>query len=135
MVNAIVKKIMVKGIKKYSKVYNVPENQVQIKVTNDEDGYVFYTICVNFQEKQRVTFLEIMDTRIDLLGYQQLANPFMKKSLEMYANDTNDDLINVCSFIMIIIKENKEKIGLAFYNKYKCGKSLELEKHLTELGL
>lgn len=131
MVQAIVKKIMVKGIKKYAKVYNVPENEVQIKVINNVDGYVFYTICVKFQEKERVTFLQIMDSRIDLLGYQQIANPFMKKSLEMYAKDTEDSIDNVCSFIMKV----QENIGLAFYNGYKNGKSISLEKHLTELGL
>jgi len=131
MVHAIVKKIMVKGIKKYAKVYNVPENEVQIKVINDVDGYVFYTICIKFQEKERVTFLQIMDSRIDLLGYQQIANPFMKKSLEMYAKDTKDSIDNVCSFIMKV----QENIGLAFYNGYKNGKSISLEKHLTELGL
>jgi hypothetical protein len=131
MVEAIVKKIMLKGIKKYAKVYGVPDNEVQIKVTNDADGYVFYTICMNFQEKERVTFLQIMDARIDLLGYQQIANPFMKKSIEMYAKDTEDDLINVCSFIMIV----KDNIGLAFYNKFKCGKTISLGKHLEELGI
>jgi hypothetical protein len=131
MVQAIVKKIMSKGIKKYAKVYEVPENEIQIKVTNDADGYVFYTICKNFKETERVTFLQIMDAKIDLLGYQQLANPFMKKSIEMYAKDTDDEIENVCSFIMIV----KENIGLAFYNKYKCGKTIALSKHLEELGL
>jgi hypothetical protein len=131
MVESIVKKIMLKGIKKYAKYYEVPENEVQIKVTDDVNGYVFYTICVQFQEKERVTFLQIMDTKMDLFGYQQLANPFMKKSLEMYAKDTEDDLVNVCSFIMNV----KENIGLAFYNKYKCGKTISLGKHLAELGI
>lgn len=131
MVESIVKKIMLKGIKKYAKYYEVPENEVQIKVTDDVNGYVFYTICVQFQEKERLTFLQIMDTKMDLFGYQQLANPFMKKSLEMYAKDTEDDLVNVCSFIMNV----KENIGLAFYNKYKCGKTISLGKHLEELGI
>ena len=131
MVQAIVKKIMSKGIRKYAKVYEVPENEIQIKVTNDADGYVFYTICMNFKEKERVTFLQIMDAKIDLLGYQQLANPFMKKSIEMYAKETDDEIENVCSFIMIV----RENIGLAFYNKYKCGKTIALSKHLEELGL
>ena len=131
MVESIVKKIMLKGIKKYAKVYGVPENEVQIKVTDDVNGYVFYTICVQFQEKERVTFLQIMDSKMDLLGYQQLANPFMKKSIHMYADSTEDDINNVCSFIMNV----KENIGLAFYNKFKCGKTISLGKHLEELGL
>jgi hypothetical protein len=131
MVESIVKKIMLKGIKKYAKVYDVPENEVQIKVTDNAEGHVFYTICVKFQEKERVTFLQIMDARIDLLGYQQIANPFMKKSIQMYANDTNDEIENVCSFIINV----KENIGLAFYNKFKCGKTISLGKHLAELGI
>jgi hypothetical protein len=131
MVNAIVKKIMSKGIKKYAKIYNVPEENVQIKITNDIDGYVFYTICVDFLTKEKVTFLQIMDSKIDLLGYQQLANPFMKKSIEMYAKDTNDEIENVCSFIMKV----KNEIGLSFYNLYKNGKNVMLDKHLSELGL
>ena len=131
MVHAIVKKIMLKGIKKYALVYNAPEENVQIKVTNDVNGHVFYTICVDFRDKEVVTFLQIMDSKIDLLGYQQISNPYMKKSLELYAKDTNDEIENVCSFIVKV----QNNIGIAFYNKYKNGKSVSLEEHLIELGL
>lgn len=131
MVEGIVKKIMTTGITKYAKAYNVPAEQVQIKVTNNPDGTVFYTMCNNFKEVERVSFLQIMDKKMDIFQYEALANPFLKKSLELYANDTNDDILNVCSFI---IKVNNN-IGLAFYNGYKNGKNISLAKHLGELGL
>ena len=131
MVEGIVKKIMTTGIVKYAKLYEVPADKVQIKVTNNPDGTVFYTMCNNFKEVERVSFLQIMDKKMDIFQYEALANPFLKKSLELYANDTNDDILNVCSFIMQV----NNNIGLAFYNGYKNGKSISLGKHLGELGL
>lgn len=131
MVEGIVKKIMTTGIVKYAKAYGVPADKVQIKVTNNPDGTVFYTMCNNFKEVERVSFLQIMDKKMDIFQYEALANPFLKKSLELYANDTNDDILNVCSFIMQV----NNNIGLAFYNGYKNGKSISLGKHLGELGL
>ena len=131
MVEGIVKKIMTTGIVKYAKEYGVPADKVQIKVTNNPDGTVFYTMCNNFKEVERVSFLQIMDKKMDIFQYEALANPFLKKSLELYANDTNDDILNVCSFIMQV----NNNIGLAFYNGYKNGKSISLGKHLGDLGL
>lgn len=131
MVQGIVKKIMTTGITKYAKAYNVPAEKVQIKVTNDPSGTVFYTMCNDFKEVERVSFLQIMDKRMDIFQYEALANPFLKKSLELYAKDTNDDVLNVCSFIMQV----NNNIGLAFYNGYKNGKNISLAKHLGELGL
>ena len=61
MVEGIVKKIMTTGITKYAKAYNVPAEQVQIRVTNDPNGTVFYTMYKNFKEVERITFLQIMD--------------------------------------------------------------------------
>ena len=131
MVEGIVKKIMTTGITKYAKAYNVPADKVQIKVTNDPTGTVLYTMCNNFKEVENVSFLQIMDKRMDIFQYEALANPFLKKSLELYAKDTNDDMLNVCVFIMQV----HNNIGLAFYNGYKNGKNISLGKHLGELGL
>lgn len=131
MVEGIVKKIMTTGITKYAKAYNVPAEQVQIKVTNDPSGTVFYTMCNNFKEVESVSFLQIMDKKMDIFQYEALANPFLKKSLELYAKNTNDDVLNVCNFIMKV----NNNIGLAFYNGYKNGKNISLAKHLAELGL
>lgn len=132
MVEGIVKKIMNTGINKYSKAYEVPSSQVQIKVTNDPNGTVIYTICKDFKEVEEVSFLQIMDKKMDIFQYESLANPFLKKSLELHSKSTNDDLQNVCSFIMQV---NGNNIGLAFYNGYKNSRNISLGKHLGELGL
>jgi hypothetical protein len=122
MVEGIVKKIMTTGITKYAKAYEVPANEVQIKVTDNPNGTVIYTMCKQFKEVEQVSFLQIMDKKMDLFQYEALANPYLKKSLEMYANDTNDDVQNVCTFIMQV----HNNIGIAFYNGYKNGKNVSL---------
>ena len=131
MVEGIVKKIMTTGIVKYAKSYGVPANEVQIKVTDNPDGTVIYTMCKQFKEVEQVSFLQIMDKKMDLFQYESLANPYLKKSLEIYEEQTNDDVVNVCTFIMQV----QNNIGLAFYNGYKNGKNVSLAKELAELGL
>lgn len=131
MVEGIVKKIMTTGITKYAKAYGVPANEVQIKVTNNPNGTVIYTMCKQFKEVEQVSFLQIMDKKMDMFQYEALANPYLKKSLEIYANDTDDDIQNVCTFIMQV----QNNIGLAFYNGYKNGKNVSLAKELSGLGL
>jgi hypothetical protein len=131
MIEGIVKKIMNTGIEKYAKIFEIPANEVQIKVTDNPNGTVIYTICKHFKEVEQVSFLQIMDKKMDMFQYEALANPYLKKSLEIYAKDTNDDVINVCTFIMQV----QNNIGLAFYNGYKNGKNVSLAKELSGLGL
>jgi hypothetical protein len=131
MVEGIVKKIMMTGINKYAKAYSASNDNVQIKVTDDKDGIVFYTMCNDFKDIEPVTFLNIMDKRIDFLGYEGLASPFLKKALEMYAEEQSCEISKVNCFIM----KHKETIGLAFYNDFKNGKNVLISTQLKELGL
>jgi len=132
MIEGIVKKIMNNGIDKYAEAYKVPSNRVQIKVTNNQNGTVFYSMCKDFKEVENVSFLQIMGKKMDIFQYELLASPFLKKSLHLYSKETNDDIENVCSFIMQIKDKN---IGISFYNGYKNGKNITLKKYLEELGI
>ena len=131
MVESIIKKIMVTGITKYAKIYSVSDADVQIKVTNNENGTVNFTMCKSYKPVEDVSFLQIMDKKMDLLQYEAIATPYMKQSLINYAKETNDELSNVCSFIVKI----KDKLVILYYNGYKLGRHVTLREYLTELGL
>jgi hypothetical protein len=131
MVEGIVKKIMMTGINKYAKALNTSNENVQIKVNDDVNLNVFYTICKDFKDVEQITFLNIMDKKMDLFGYEGLASPFLKKALEIFATEQSCDVSQVSCFIM----KHKETIGLAFYNGFKNGKNILLSKQLEELGL
>ena len=131
MVEGIVKKIMMTGINKYAKAYDTSNDNVQIKVTDDIDGNVFYTICKDFKDVEQVTFLNIMDKRMDFFGYEGIASPFLKKTLGMFASEKECEISQVNCFIM----KHNTTVGLAFYNGFKNGKNILLSKQLEELGL
>jgi hypothetical protein len=132
MVEGIVKKIMLTGIKKYANIYEVEPKNIQIYVKDKPNGSVTFQICKEFKVQEEVSFLQIMDKKMDMFQYEALASPYLKKSLEMYAQNTNDLLSNVNCFIMMPVEN---QIGLAFYNGYKNGKNVSLAKFLQELGL
>jgi hypothetical protein len=131
MVEGIVKKIMMTGINKYAQAYGTSNENVQIKVTDDIDGNVIYTMCNNFKDVEQVSFLNIMDKRMDFFGYEGLASPFLKKALAIFAIEAGCDVSEVNCFIM----KHKETVGLAFYNGFKNGKNILLAKQLEQLGL
>lgn len=141
MIEGIVKKIMFTGIEKYAKNYGVKDLEVQIKVTNDNGGGVVYEMCNNFQVRETVTFLQIMDKRLDIFGYEGLASPFLQKSLVDCAEEKNLNSNEVCCFIMEFIDKNQKKqIGLAFYKISKNNsliplKNASLFRHLQSLGI
>jgi len=141
MIEGIVKKIMFTGITKYAKKYGVNELKIEIKVTNENGGGVNYEICNNFQVKEKVNFLDILDKRIDIFGYEGLASPFLKKSLIDIAEEKKLNSNEVCCFIVGFLDKNQKKqIGLAFYkisetNELITLKNVSLSKHLQMLGI
>lgn len=131
MVEGIVKKIMMTGINKYAQAYGTSNDNVQIKVTDDENGNVFYTICNDFKDVEPVAFLNIMDKKMDFIGYEGLASPFLKKAIRIFAEEVGCEVSKVNCFIV----KHKETVGLAFYNGFKIGKNILLAKQLEMLGL
>ena len=138
MVEGIVKKIMFTGIEKYSDKYGVADSDIQIKVLNDPSGSVIYKICKRYtEEMEQVSFLQIMDKKLDMFGYESLASPFLKKSLIECAEENELSVDEVCCFILKYIDgAGKQNVGLAFYktNLTKI-KTITLSKHLEKLGL
>ena len=136
MVAGIVKKIMLTGINKYAKLYDVMPEQVQIKVTNQVGGTVSYEMCKEFKSIDKIRFLDILDKKIDIFQYESLANPFLKKSLIQFSIEIDEDVDNVsCYIVQYLDKEGGKQIGLKFFNGNKNSKNISLVKHLEQLGL
>jgi hypothetical protein len=136
MVTGIVKKIMLDGINKYAKKYEVNSEQVQIRVTNQVGGTVNYEICKEFKSVETIRFLDILDKKIDIFQYESLANPFLKKSLVQFSIEVDEDIDNVsCLIVQYIDKDGGKQIGLKFFNKNENSKNISLAKHLEKLGI
>lgn len=131
MIQNITSKIMLGGICKYAKTFNTLEKEVQIRITNGEDESVIYEICENWQPKERVSFKDILNKKIDILGYEQLATPFLKKSLKLYNEQFEVDFENLSLFLF----NRYDKVGVAVFNQKKNLKLLTLSNHFEQLGL
>lgn len=131
MIEGIVKKIMFTGINKYSKILETSPENIQIRITDNKEGIVNYEICKEFKINQKVSFLNIMDKKIDIFKYENITSPFIKNSLIEYANETNDDVENVSVFIL----KHNDTIGLSFFNSFKNGKNITLSKFLEKVSL
>jgi hypothetical protein len=131
MIEGIVKGIMLTGLNKYSIINEVPVEEIQIKVSNDTEGTVFYDICKQFKTTERVRFTQIMDKKMDLLGYGSIASPFLKDSLGKFSEENGLELEKVCCFILL----HNQVLYLSFYNEFKTIKTISLKKYLSEVGL
>lgn len=131
MVHGIVKKIMMTGLNKYAKKFNQSPDKVQIKVSITDEGQVKYEMCNDFNSEETVTFLEIMDKKIDFLGYEQLATPFLGQCLITFSEEVNASPLETNAFIL----KHKEQIVLCYYIGNKFVKDVSLQKQLESLGI
>ena len=124
-------KIMNTGIGKYSRIYEVQEEQTQILVKAEGDEKVNYTMCNGWKPTENVSFKDIMDVKVDFLGFELLASPFLRKSVDMYAKkyETPSEDMN-----MFIFKKD-EKLGIAVYKHNEHKEILTLKKQFERLGI
>jgi len=124
-------KIMKTGISKYSKEFETTKENTQILVRANEGDGVNYTMCNNWKPKNEVSFKDIMDVRVDLLGFEMMASPFLRKSVDMYAKYYNASNSQINLFIF----EKSDKIGVAVYEDTKFKETLTLERQFERLGI
>jgi hypothetical protein len=122
-------KIMNTGIAKYSRINEVTEEQTQILVKAEGDEKVNYTICKEWKPLEVVSFKQIMDVRVDILGFEMLASPFLRKSVDMYSKYYESDDVNLFIF------KKDSKLGIAVYEKNNFKEILTLEKQFERLGI
>ena len=124
-------KIMKTGIAKYSKEFETTKDNTQILVRADEGDGVSYTMCNNWKPINEVSFKDIMNVRVDLLGFEMMASPFLRKSVDMYSKyyEALDSKINLFIF------EKSDKVGVAVYEGTKFKETLTLEKQFERFGI
>lgn len=131
MIQNLAKKIMLTGITKYAKELETNNESVQIKITDNPEGMVYFDICNEMKTYKRVSFLNIMDKKLDLLGYEAISTPFLKKILESMAKSKDIELPNASVFIFCY----KNDIVLGLYNQTKNVLTMSLSKAFDTFGV
>ena len=73
-----------------------------------------------------------MQKPIDILHYEGLATPYLKKSLINFATEKGISIENVSAFIYV---DKNDELQIAFYNLGSFVNQLTLKKELENLGL
>jgi hypothetical protein len=128
MIEAITKKIMIGGLDKYASELNNDNVQIRISLNNE---IVKYEISISWQPTKEISFRDILNKKLDILGYEQLASPVMEKSIKYYSElfEENEDKISVFLF------KHKDSIALAVYNDLQNVKVTSLSKHFQKIGM
>jgi hypothetical protein len=77
------RKIVLNCINKYAKDNTLSPDNVQLMLGLNEKGNT-YQIMVDYAKKAEYTIMQVLDVRIDFLGYSKLVPPFIEKSLKRF---------------------------------------------------
>jgi len=126
-----VKSIMLTGINKFAKEFQVENTQAQIQVCFNEEGEIIYKKCNDFQPVSQVKFSEIMNRKFDALGYGIIIKPYLQKALLDFASELNTEPIKVSGFIYL----HSNIVYIAIYNEKIFYKNHTLDHQFELLGL
>jgi hypothetical protein len=111
--------IMLNAIKNFSKEFEVAETETQLMINaSDEDCAPIYKVLVNNKVKKQVTFNQILNVKLDFLGREIIATPFIASSLRKLRREQGcgyEDL----SILIYKQKEDQTTPNLYFFEGVK----------------
>jgi hypothetical protein len=128
-------KIVIKCINKYAKDNKLSPDNVQLRLGLNEEGNT-YNIMVDYAPKKQMTIMEVLDVRIDFLGYSKLVPPFIAKSLIRFADrlkkseEIELDVEVIC--VKDVNEKGKEIINLFLYKGGQYIETIEFEDLFNE---
>lgn len=88
-------KIFNKAIKRFAKKEGIEEQNVSILLSLGEEKNVEYTLCVNYEPKDKLTIKEVLGVKIDLKQYSVIVPPQIKKILLGFEDEQKSSEIEV----------------------------------------
>ena len=119
--------ILSKAIKRYATLNDVSVKDSQLMIcTDNPDCTPSYKVLKHYKEVKSVTFNEILDVKLDFLGREILATPFIRSSIKRLTQEANCSY-DEASVLIYPIDEVGEKIRLHFFVGTKPNKEISME--------
>ena len=111
--------IMLKAIKNFSKEYGVEETKTQLMIqASDEQCSPIYKVLVDNKVKKQVTFNQILNVKLDFLGREIIATPFISSSLRRLRREQGCGYEDV-SVLIYKQRDEQEVPNLYFFEGIK----------------
>jgi len=129
------KEIMLKAISNFSKEFEVDTTKTQLMIlASDDNCSPKYQVLLNNKVVRDVTFNEILNVKLDFLGREMIASPFIAGSLRKLRNEQE------CSWeeVKVLIykqKEEQDSPNMYFFNGNKPIKPITMDFIFGDLDM
>ena len=119
--------IMLNAIKNFSQEFGVAETETQLMINaSDENCSPTYKVLVNNKVKKQVTFNQILNVKLDFLGREIIATPFIASSLRKLRREQGCGFEDL-SILIYKQKEEQTKPNLYFFEGVKPVKPITFD--------
>jgi len=128
-------KIVIKCINKYAKDNKLSPDNVQLKLGLNEEGNTYH-MMVDYAKVAEYTIMQVLDVRIDFLGYSKIVPPFIIKSLIRFSErlkkseELELDVEVIC--VKDLNEKGKEMINLFLYKGGQYVETIEFSDLFNE---
>ena len=119
-VQRITEEIMINAINRYSKEYNVESVKTQLMIkASDGDCTPKYQLLINNRYEKDLTFNQILNVKLDFLGREIIATPFIASALRRLRREHPCDF-NELNILIYKTKEENTNPSLYFFEGSKA---------------
>ena len=109
------KDVMLNAIKNFAKEYEVNETQAQLMIKASDDNCTpRYEVLVHNKKVKDVTFNQILNVKLDFLGREIIATPFISSALRKLRRDVECDYEDI-NILIYKQKEEQDSPNLYFF--------------------
>ena len=126
-VQKITQEIMINAINRYAKEHNVNSTNVQLMIkASDEECTPKYQLLLNNRYERDLTFNQILNVKLDFLGREIIATPFIASSLRRLRREhpCNYNEVNI---LIYKAKEEQTNPNLYFFEGAKAVKPIGMD--------
>ena len=129
------KKIMSAAIERYAEQEKVDTNQVQLLIyTDNPDCEPKYKVLIHNKPLRDVSFNEILNVKLDFLGRELIATPFITSSLKKLIRETGCSYEEANVLIYTTDKDSVENINLYFFINTTAAKSMTFKDIFADIA-
>jgi hypothetical protein len=132
-VQKITEEIMINAINRYAKEHNVDSVKTQLMIkASDEDCTPKYQLLLNNKYERDLTFNQILNVKLDFLGREIIATPFIASALRRLRREhpCNYNEINILIYKQ---KEENSSPSLYFFEGSKAVKPIGMDYIFSDI--